>query len=84
VDVTRPSLLVVAESYYPGWRATVDGQPAPILRANYLSQGLVMPQGKHIVQVSYEPDSFKYGALISLVGLVGLLGLVGWARRRQA
>jgi hypothetical protein len=86
VESTFPSLLVVAESYYPGWRATIDGQPATILRANYLSQGLVMPKGKHSVEFSYEPDSFKYGALISLVGLAGLLGLAGWvvAAKRRA
>ncbi len=78
VDAARPSLLVVAESYYPGWRATIDGRSATILRANYLSQGLVMQQGKHTVEFSYEPDSFRYGVLISLVGLASLVALVGW------
>jgi hypothetical protein len=79
VDAARPSLLVVAESYYPGWRATIDGQPAAILRANYLSQGLVTPQGEHTVEFSYEPGNFRYGALISLAGLASLLALGAWA-----
>ncbi len=79
VDAARPSLLVVAESYYPGWRATIDGLPATILRANYLSQGLVMPMGRHTVELSYEPDSFRYGALISVAGLASLLVLGAWA-----
>jgi hypothetical protein len=78
-DATRPALLVVAESYDPGWRATLDGRSATILRANYLSQGLVVPQGKHTVQLDYQPDSFRYGALISVAGLASLLGLAGWA-----
>jgi hypothetical protein len=78
VNAAHTSLLVVAESYYPGWRATIDGQPATILRANYLSQGLVMSQGKHTVEFSYEPDSFRNGALISLAGLASLLALGAW------
>ncbi|MEO8288378.1 MAG: YfhO family protein [Chloroflexota bacterium] len=83
VDAARQSLLVVAESYYPGWHATLDGAATPILRANYLSQGVVVPAGRHTVELRYEPDSFRNGALLSGAGLLGLLGLVVWARRRQ-
>lgn len=82
VNATRPGLLIVAESYYPGWRATLDGQPIEILRANYLSQGVVAPQGRHTVELKYEPDSFRNGALLSGLGLLGLLGLGLWAWRR--
>ncbi|MEO8288880.1 MAG: YfhO family protein [Chloroflexota bacterium] len=83
VDAARPSLLVVAESYYPGWHATMDGQPTVTLRANYLSQGVVVPQGKHTIELKYEPDSFKYGTIVSLFGLLGLCGLGVWARFRR-
>ena len=81
VDAQRPSLLVVSESYYPGWRATLDNQPVEILRANYLSQGIVVPAGKHTIEMKYEPNSFRNGVIISLVGLMGLLALIVWARR---
>ena len=77
----REALLVVAESFYPGWRATLDGQPVEILRANYISQGVVVPEGEHTVELRYEPDSFRYGALLSLAGLAGLAGLIVWWRR---
>jgi hypothetical protein len=81
VDASRPSLLVVAESYYPGWDATLDGRPVPILRANYLSQGIVVPVGKHTVEMKYEPASFRNGLILSAAGLLGLLGLFIWWRR---
>jgi uncharacterized membrane protein YfhO len=77
-DAQRPALLVVAEGYYPGWHATLDGQPVEILRANYISQGVVVPAGKHTVELKYEPDSFRNGAILSLLGLLGLGGLIIW------
>jgi hypothetical protein len=76
---SRPALLAVAEAYYPGWRASVDDQPAEVLRVNYLSQGVVVREGTHIVELRYEPDSFRYGAILSLLGLGGLTGLALWA-----
>jgi hypothetical protein len=79
----RPALLVVAESYYPGWHATIDGQPAEILRANYISQGVVVPAGKHTVELKYEPESFRNGALLSVAALAGLAGLTFWWRRQR-
>ena len=79
VDAARQSLLVIAESYYPGWRATVDNHPAAVLRANYISQGLVIIPGKHKVELRYEPGSFRYGALVSLLGMASLLALWAWA-----
>jgi uncharacterized membrane protein YfhO len=72
---------VVAESWYPGWRATLDGQAAPILRANYLSQGVVVPAGRHVVELRYQPDSFTIGAALSGLAALAGLALVVWAVR---
>jgi hypothetical protein len=80
-NALRPALLVVAESWYPGWRATLDGQPVQVLRANYLSQGAVVPTGSHLVELEYSPDSFRYGQMISLGALLVLAFLVVWVRR---
>jgi hypothetical protein len=71
---TRPALLVVAETLAPGWRATLDGQPVPIWRANYLSQGVVVPAGAHTVELHYQPDSVLVGAGISGVALLVYFG----------
>ncbi|MEO5953790.1 MAG: YfhO family protein, partial [Chloroflexia bacterium] len=81
-DAQRSALLVVSESYYPGWHATLDGQPVEILRTNYRSQGVVVPAGKHTIEMKYEPDSFRNGVLLSVAGLVGLGGLFVWSRRK--
>jgi hypothetical protein len=81
-DAARPALLVVAESWYPGWRATLDGKPVEVLRANYLSQGVVVPAGEHTVEFEYQPEAVQYGALLSMVGLLGLAGMGFWAWRK--
>lgn len=84
VDARRTALLVVAESFYPGWQATIDGKPAQILRANYLSQGVVVPVGAHTIELNFTPEPFVYGGIISLGGLLGIMLLLAgpWLRRK--
>jgi hypothetical protein len=77
----RPALMVVAESWYPGWRAALDGQPVNLLRANYLSQGVIVPQGTHTIELRYSPNAFNYGAIISSLSILGFIGLLLWAWR---
>ncbi|MDQ3707365.1 MAG: YfhO family protein, partial [Chloroflexota bacterium] len=80
-EALRPALLVVAESWYPGWRAKLDTQPVPLLRTNYLSQGVVVPAGTHVVELEYSPDSFTYGMWLSIAGSLGVFALAAWAWR---
>jgi hypothetical protein len=83
VRAEHPALLVVSESWYPGWRAGMDGQAVEVLRANYLSQGVVVPQGEHVIQMDYHSDALNLGAILSVAGLAGTLGLGVWARRSR-
>jgi hypothetical protein len=83
VNADRQALLVVSESWYPGWRATLDGQPVEILRTNYLSQGVVVPQGSHTIEMSYQSEALNQGAVLSLLGLLGTVGLGAWAWRSR-
>jgi hypothetical protein len=67
-----PGLLVLSENYYPGWTATVDGAPAPILRVNYNLRGVVLDSGKHRVRFVFRPRSLYLGLLVSILAAVAL------------
>ncbi|MDR3119483.1 MAG: YfhO family protein [Mediterranea sp.] len=73
-------IAVFSEIYYPGWKATIDGQPAEIGRANYILRAMDIPAGEHTIEMHFDPDSLKvtegiaYGALtLLLTGMIVLL-----------
>jgi hypothetical protein len=72
----RDGLIVLADAYAPGWRATVDGVEAPIWRTNRAMRGVVAARGVHRVVMTYEPLSFRAGLVVSGAGFLGLLGLL--------
>jgi hypothetical protein len=57
----RPAVLVLADPYFPGWEAQVDGRPTPVLRANYLFRAILLPPGDHQVTFVYQPLSLAVG-----------------------
>ncbi len=76
--------LVLTDSWYPGWRASVDGHETPVVRADLVFRAIFLPAGEHRVEFSYAPSSFQMGLLISLAALAVLfvLGVVArWAAR---
>ncbi|MBN1286987.1 MAG: YfhO family protein [Anaerolineae bacterium] len=74
VEVSGPAYLVLSEVYYPGWRAMIDGEPAPIYRANTAFRALYIDApGAHTVELVFAPPSFYLGAAVSLGALTGLL-----------
>jgi hypothetical protein len=72
VNAGKLAALVVADAYYPGWRAIVDGYPAKIDRANGVFRGVLLDGGRHAVTFEYQPESWRWGVIISLTTL-GLL-----------
>ena len=70
-----PGLLILADTYTPGWRATVDGSPTRILEAYGVMRGLRVPGGHHRVELSYRPRSVLFGGAMTLLGFL-LLPLV--------
>ena len=65
---TNRALLVLSDSAYPGWTATVDGQPSPIYTTNYLFRGIDLPPGEHTVLFQYQPMSWRRGLWLSATG----------------
>jgi hypothetical protein len=66
-------LLVLADTLYPGWHATIDGVPQPILRANRLMRALLLEPGSHRVVFTYDPPSFRIGTGLTWVSLALVL-----------
>jgi len=72
VDAARAALLVAAESYSTGWRAEVDGAPAPLYPANVAFQGVAVAAGRHRVALSYSSASILLWGTVSLLGWMAL------------
>jgi hypothetical protein len=69
VTASAPGFLVLADVWFPGWVFRIDGQPAPLYRADYLFRAAAVPAGAHEVVFSFEPASYRIGKLTSLAGL---------------
>jgi hypothetical protein len=79
----RPGLLYIADSYYDGWSAKVNGRPSQIYIANYGFRAVAVPAGNVEVRLSYLPVGFTTGACVSVASLVIALLLVTTTRRRS-
>jgi len=82
VETKENSLLVVSDTYYPGWKVFVNGNPKKIYQANYAFRAVPLNAGIHKVEFVYDPVSFKLGAGVTFLGILGCL-LIGWAVRRK-
>jgi hypothetical protein len=80
-DASMPTVLVVSEIFYPGWKATVDGQPAEILLTDYLLRGVALAAGRHKIEMVYIPTTAGAGAIVSGCSLLLLVGLFVYQRR---
>lgn len=85
VDAPMSAALVLADTWYPGWAATMDGTPAPIYRANAAFRAVIVPAGKHTIIMIYVPDSLRIGGVLSLFSVVVLIVLLiaGFVYRRH-
>lgn len=82
-DTSENGILVLSDSYYPGWKVEVNGKPETILLADGIYRAVAVPKGKSVVNFKYEPDSFKYGIIISGASLAFLMGLLIYSRKQK-
>ena len=73
VNSAKGGVVVFSEVYYPGWSATIDGQPAELGRVNYILRALNVKAGKHEVVLEFHPSSISTTETIAYVALIALL-----------
>ena len=76
VNSGKGGVLVFSEIYYPGWTATVDGQPAELGRVNYILRAIHLQPGKHQVELAFFPKSVSVTETVAYVAFVLLLLIV--------
>jgi hypothetical protein len=79
---------VFSEIYYPkGWKATIDGAEAPIVRANYILRALQLPAGTHTIEFTFAPKPYVVGNKVTMASswllIVVVVGCLGWSLRKE-
>lgn len=82
VSETRPGVLVLADAWYPGWKAIVDGRPMEVIPVDGVFRGVELGEGHHEVVFRYAPNSYRYGWWISLLSLVLVIAATAQTWRR--
>jgi uncharacterized membrane protein YfhO len=67
----KKGIMILSDSYYPGWEASIDGQPVKIYPADYAFRAIAIPAGEHMVTFRFNPFSFNTGFAITLIFLLG-------------
>ncbi|MBA2715128.1 MAG: YfhO family protein [Rubrobacteraceae bacterium] len=79
-----PGLLMLSETFYPAWKAYVDGRPVPLYVADHVLRAVPVPAGEHTVELRYESWSLRIGLAVSLTSYLLLIALtVARVRRRR-
>ncbi|MCA9795760.1 MAG: YfhO family protein, partial [Candidatus Eremiobacteraeota bacterium] len=77
VQAPAQGYLVVSDNWYPDWQASIDGRPAPVLRADYAFRAVAVPAGQHEVTFRFQPAGFGLAVAVSLFAWLGL-AVLGW------
>ena len=89
VSTQKGGVVVFSENYYPGWTATVDGEPVEVGRVNYILRAIKVKPGKHKVELAFFPSTVKtteniaYSAYAILVVVILAIAFMGWRRKKS-
>jgi uncharacterized membrane protein YfhO len=76
IVAARSGYVVLSDTFYGGWRARLDGEPVPILRANGVSRAVATPAGVHRLSFLYDPAGPRLGFFLTLLALTGATGVM--------
>ena len=77
VSVSRPTFLVLSDTFYPGWRASIDGRDAPLMLANHVFRAVSVLPGDQRVEMRFESISFRIGLTVTIISLgIWVLGFI--------
>ncbi len=83
-DAGQPALVVLSQTYYHCWKAYIDGNATPLLRANYAFQAIQVSEGRHQVKLVYEDVAFRIGAIASGISITGCFMICVFGRKKGA
>lgn len=81
VEAPAAGLAVILDPWFPGWRASVDGAPAPLVRADFAFMAVPVGAGRHRLELTYRNDRVATGARLAAGAAAALLALLAWRRR---
>ncbi|HDZ89290.1 MAG TPA: hypothetical protein ENH37_01260 [Deltaproteobacteria bacterium] len=84
VYAPSPGYLFFSEIFYPGWEAAVDGSPVPVLRGNYIFRVVQVQPGTHLVELSFDPPTIKWGVAVTCLTLLLMAVLWIFSFRRKS
>ncbi|MCP4165909.1 MAG: YfhO family protein [Chloroflexi bacterium] len=85
-ESAEPGTLLVAQVWYPGWQASIDGGGwQPVLRADATWQGLQVPSGQHSIELRFRPPAYLLGVIIAILTLIAVaaIWILTFVRNRQ-
>ena len=68
-ETSASGFVVLLDGFDPGWRARLDGEPAPLLQANVVFRAVAVPEGRHRVELVYRPRGLLLGLAVSVLSL---------------
>ena len=86
VSADGPAVLVLADNWFPAWRARIGNEDVPVLRANHSLRAVPITAGEHTVEFYYESDQLTWSLRLTLLSLAVVVGLIGmdWMRGRRS